>query len=174
MEEGVKIVELKPDEWARYKALRLEALQDTPSAFGTAYREAAADPDSSWIERLQKSEKRDKSWLLFAEAEGQLVGMVGAYVDKLENTRHRAHIIAVYVTPRMREKGIARALGEALMREIAKDPQIIALDLDVTAGNTAAEELYKKLGFKEVGYKEKEMCIDGTYVDTRIMTKFIR
>ena len=130
------------------------------------YRAAELSRYSFW--------NKERQWLRFAEHEGELIGVVGAYVDDAENTRHRAQIVAVYIQPHMRAKGIARALVEQLIEDIHIDPTILALDLDVTAGNTAAEKLYASLGFKEIGYIEKEMCVDGVYYDNRIMTKFIR
>ncbi len=174
MEEGVTIIKLPSEEWRRYKELRLEALQDSPTSFGTSYVEAAADPDGTWEEILEKVQSSDGQWLRFAEANQKLIGMVGAYKERSNKTRHRANIIAVYVSPSMRGKGIARRLAETLIQDIGADPEIIAIDLDVTAGNHAAERLYTSLGFKEIGYKEKEMYIDGVYYDTRMMTKFIR
>lgn len=35
----IKITQLPPDSWKSYKDIRLEALQDTPLAFGSLYEE---------------------------------------------------------------------------------------------------------------------------------------
>ena len=43
------------DDWPQLRAIRLEALVDTPGAYSTTYDEAVAFPDSLWIERTEAS-----------------------------------------------------------------------------------------------------------------------
>jgi hypothetical protein len=41
----VRVIELPPDRWREYRALRLAALRSDPIAFGSTYEESIAYPD---------------------------------------------------------------------------------------------------------------------------------
>lgn len=43
------------DDWPQLRAIRLEALRDTPSAYATTYDETIAFPDSLWFEHTKAS-----------------------------------------------------------------------------------------------------------------------
>ena len=45
----------KPQEWRELRALWMEAVQDTPTAFGTTYVDAAALADDVWRQRAAEN-----------------------------------------------------------------------------------------------------------------------
>ncbi len=62
----ITIVDLPASRWPEFRLLRLEALQDSPQAFGSSYQYEVSLPDDHWIGRLRESEER-RAVSLFAE-----------------------------------------------------------------------------------------------------------
>jgi GNAT superfamily N-acetyltransferase len=113
--DRIKIVTLKPEEWQEYRDLRLRALKEDPQAYGSTYEENAKHPDEYWRKRLEDTLNTNTQWLVFAKLDDVLVGMVGAFAEKEPDN---AHVIAVYVTPEARGKGISKLLMQELLAKI--------------------------------------------------------
>ena len=162
---NLKITRLSPEEWAAYRALRLEALQSEPQAFHSTFSEYASRPSSYWRERLADSAESKNSWLLFARGDnGALLGMVGAVVEGTG-----ADVISMYVTSEARGQGIGRALLTALLDEL-KSRGVKKATLQVNRIQEAAVRLYRRCGFSAV--KEIEFCPgDGRRDNDYIMEK---
>jgi ribosomal-protein-alanine N-acetyltransferase len=64
-----------------------------------------------------------------------------------------AEILSIGVLPAVQRHGAGRAIMEALIRSL-KRAEITRLFLDVAADNEAANALYAKLGFKEIGRRK--------------------
>ena len=75
-------------------------------------------PEERWRQRLIDAEQ-DKSWLVFAERDGALIGMSGAYQWPEDRAANRAMIIAVFVDESARGLGIGEMLMQAVMDEMA-------------------------------------------------------
>lgn len=144
---NIEIVTLQPSEWRAYRDLRLMALQKEPQAFLTKYADANNDTDQEWESRLQ-SVTDGTSWIYFARAEDQLVGMIGAYQSEQDEINHSAEVIAVFVKPEWRGKKIARKLTERLLARL-QEYGIKRAHLSVSAEQPSAVVLYQKLGFEE-------------------------
>ena len=72
------ITRLPVERWRKYRELRLRALKTDPQAFGQSWEEAVKHPEERWRERLIDA-AQGKSWLVFAERDGELIGMSGAF-----------------------------------------------------------------------------------------------
>lgn len=64
-----------------------------------------------------------------------------------------AEILSIGVTPILQRNGAGLATMEALIRSL-KRAEITRLFLEVAADNAAAQALYGKLGFKEIGRRK--------------------
>jgi len=64
------------------------------------------------------------------------------------------HIANIAVESNYRRKGIAKGLLKELLRS-AKENNISGITLEVNSNNAAAENLYKKMGFKTMGIRKK-------------------
>ena len=65
-----------PDDWSGLRAIRLEALADTPDAYGSTYEENVRWRDAQW-----KNAATNRLYYL-AERDGRVVGMVsGGFND---------------------------------------------------------------------------------------------
>ena len=100
------ITRLPVERWPEYRELRLRALETDPQAFGQSWEEATNYPDDRWRQRLIDAEA-GKGWLVFAEREGRLIGMSGAYQWPEDVEANRAMVIAVFVEPEARGRGSA-------------------------------------------------------------------
>lgn len=170
----VTISKLNIDEWSKYKKLRLEALKNEPSSFGSSYEDSLKLPDDTWKEQLQKSRDENSSVMFFAKDGDRLVGMIGAFWQSKEKTKHIGNIFGVYVDSKYRGKGIGKLLMEAILNKLDNMPQIEKIKLGVVTQQTPALKLYEKYGFKSIGKCVKELKVEGRYCDEYLMERFIR
>jgi len=140
----INIITLQPLEWEKYRAIRLCALKEEPQAFASTYEENLHKPSEMWAERLTQALEGKNQWLYFAEQNGNLVGMAGAFMRENESI---PEVIAVYVTREARGQGVAKKLMMTLISAIKENSLIHILHLEVNTKQTAAIELYKKCGF---------------------------
>jgi ribosomal protein S18 acetylase RimI-like enzyme len=145
---AVEIINLAPDDWQAYRQLRLEALQESPLAFGSTYQEQLAKPDAYWQSRLQDAADGEKSWLRFARAGTRLVGLLGAFRGRHEDhtVSDEATVIAVYVSPDWRGRGVSILLMQSILDALRENGFRLA-HLGVNGQQTAAVNLYLRFGF---------------------------
>jgi len=131
-----------PTELDRLHALRLEALSESPMAFGSTYAsEVARTPASrlSWVtEGVAVIAEDDDGW--HGLATGTVVNGV-------------VHVFAMWVRPQRRREGIARALLDAVLVWGAEQGASSAR-LGVVDDNAGAAELYRIEGFAPTGERE--------------------
>lgn len=125
------------------RSVRLRALADAPTAFGTTLAEARELTDDRWRERARGSAT---SRLFLARLGEQAVGMAGIF-DEGDGS---AQVISVWVAAEHRGRGVARALTAAAV-DFAAAAGIARIRLWVTDGNAAARGLYEHLGFSPTG-----------------------
>ena len=165
----MEIVKLKPEEWEKFRELRLEALREDSESFGASYEEAVKYSDDDWKQRLVNPNDN----IIIASDGGLAIGMVGAYQEKGEKLKHAAYIWGVYLGKNYRGQGIGEKLMKKLLEEIAKNEEIEKITLNVNVGQLPAIRLYKKFGFKVVGTMHKEMKVNGKYIDDYVMEKML-
>ncbi|MAS38173.1 MAG: hypothetical protein CL610_29520 [Anaerolineaceae bacterium] len=167
---GYDIVQLTADDWQAYKAIRLEALRNAPQAFGSTYADNMKHPDSFWRGRLEEAAAGERSWLLFARHEDQLVGLIGAFND---DDPTAVQIISMYITPAFRGQGVASALMSAILNILQQQARFQVARLTVNAEQTAAVRLYERLGF-EIEKTEWLPAGDSQFHDIHTMAKALR
>lgn len=163
------ILTLPVERWREYRALRLSALADAPQAFGASFAVEAARPDEHWRDRLQ-AVLDGRSLLLFAESDGQLVGMLGAFWDDAAQAEGVANVIAVFVAPRWRGRGISTLLLDALLERLRQFSGLHTAELDVTVEQHAAVALYQHAGFEIIATRPSVMG-DGVERDGYLMRR---
>ena len=129
-------------DWRALRELRLEALLDTPDAYGSTYDESRRRSRAQW-----KEMSRDFNYFV-AQRDGDFVGMAsGGRHDTYPDT---AWLFGMYVTPEERGTGIASALVGCVERW-ARDSGFDALFLHVGVGVPRARAFYRRAGFVETG-----------------------
>ena len=94
--------------------------------------------------------------------EDTMVGCVGLDREQRIKAHHKATIIGMYVAPEYARRGVARALLEALLAH-ARSTDLSLLVLTVTQGNTAAETLYRDVGFQSYGVEPNAIKVGAQY-----------
>lgn len=105
-----------------------------------------------WSKRafeMEVSGRNEYAYYLVARCGNQVVGYLGAWFIVNE-----AHITNIAVKPSARRKGIAQQLMEFFFNQ-ARLRKIDAVTLEVRVSNHSAQELYRKLGFKDMGVRPK-------------------
>ncbi|MGG5821523.1 GNAT family N-acetyltransferase [Falsiroseomonas sp. HW251] len=103
----------------------------------------------AYWKRVSSDVALGKAVLLVAWLEGELVGTVQLGLDMPENAPHRTEVSKLLVDPRVARQGV----GAALMRRVEQAARGIGrrlLVLDTRRGS-AAEALYRELGWTELG-----------------------
>lgn len=70
---------VRADEGPVLKTVRLAALADAPSAFGSSYAAEVDQPDDHWTSRAELGAAGERSVTFFAVVDGSVVGLVAAY-----------------------------------------------------------------------------------------------
>ena len=102
-----------------------------------------------WSEKSIASELENPlSLWLVAEENGQVLGYVGS-----QTVLDESDMMNVAVDPGFRRQGIARALIETLIAELAKMGSR-CLRLEVRVSNESARALYARMGFRQLGLRK--------------------
>ena len=152
---------MRADEWERYRAVRLAALLDAPSAFGSSYGAEADRPDAEWMARADSGARGDERATFFAiddeSGDEVVVGLVGGYVE----VDGSVDLVSMWTSPAARRQSVGRLLVRAVVEWAGDRP----LSLWVTRGNDAAHGLYTAMGFVESGEHQplpSDPCKDET------------
>ncbi|HSY70505.1 MAG TPA: GNAT family N-acetyltransferase [Edaphobacter sp.] len=141
---------ITPQNASIFKATRLRALQDTPTAFGATYAKESLLTEADWVERAARW-NGERLILYLAMKAGDSVGIAGSYLDQEDATR--AHLISMWTDPTCRQQGIGRLLVNEII-EWAHRRSALTLQLMVTSCNDSAIAFYKRLGFVLTGRTE--------------------
>ena len=150
----VRVDAAGPDDWAAWRALRLEALRDTPIGFVQTVEQALSMDEAAWRRRLAEVPCN-----VLVRRGGRPVAMAsGACFDDTP------FLMAVYVTPDARGCGLLGRLVEAVAAW-AGGP----LALEVHQDNARAITAYGRLGF--VGTGERRPYPLGPDRDELVMVR---
>jgi ribosomal protein S18 acetylase RimI-like enzyme len=133
-----------------FKSVRLQALKDSPLAFGSTYARESQLSDADWSRRAGEwTSPRAVGYL--ATYAGEACGICAAFLA--EDDPRVAHLVSMWVAPQFRRSGLGRTLVEAI-QSWAKTKGAQSVRLTVTHCNAAAIQFYKRLGFRMTGKTE--------------------
>lgn len=146
----ITIRSITPQGAMLFKSVRLRALQDTPSAFGSTYTKESQLSDAEWLNRAISW--NGQSRIMFLAMDGtEACGIAGCYVDPDDATR--AQLISMWTSPTHRQRGIGRLLVSEVLAWTRKR-KVGTLLLMVTSNNETAMRFYERLGFARTGHTE--------------------
>ncbi|MEU0008322.1 GNAT family N-acetyltransferase [Streptomyces sp. NPDC006314] len=142
---------LTPDDWVRWRELRLVALADAPYAFASALADWQGDGDREerWRARLSIPD----SYHVLAELGGRPVGMVSGVLEPRDGA---VDLISLWVAEEARGQGVGDHLVRAVVHwAVRRGAEVVRLA--VTPGNVHAVALYRRHGFGDTGQLGDQM-----------------
>jgi GNAT superfamily N-acetyltransferase len=130
------------------REIRLRSLLDTPTAYGSTYERESALVETDWRGRLART---DAATFVCQRDDGVAIGLVTGMID--ESSAIVAWLMAMWVDPKLRRKGVARLLIDEVITW-SRVQNCTTLRLHVTEGNARAERVYKRHGFRRTGSSE--------------------
>ena len=133
------------DDWEELRKLRLRALADAPDAFSSTLEQEAAYPAEVW---QRWAEGGPASADFIAREGGTSIGMAAIFVES--SVPGRMQLVAMWVDPHYRRRGVALALiDQALRWALYRHAHEVILW--VADHNSAAGRLYERIGFRPSG-----------------------
>ncbi|HEY4358011.1 MAG TPA: GNAT family N-acetyltransferase [Acidobacteriaceae bacterium] len=145
-----EIIRIAPANVSLYRQVRLQALQDSPSAFGNTHARESKLTESDWLGRAANLDGSSRIGFMAID-DGQPCGLVACFRD--EQDASRAQVISMWVVPAQRGTGLSWALLEAI-RTWSKSCGTQTLQLMVTSNNDPAIRFYERYGFAKTGRTE--------------------
>jgi len=141
----VPVVErLHPGDEQRLRAVRLRALAEDPDAFYRTLADDEPQPPQFWTRWLTAPGQV----VLVARLGDRDVGLAALVPDR--RAPDERAVVAFWVDPAVRGRGVARALLVELVSRAELDG-VPAVSLEVADSNAAAITLYADLGFEPTG-----------------------
>jgi ribosomal protein S18 acetylase RimI-like enzyme len=127
---------------SRFRAIRISALRDAPTAFGTTFEEAAAWAPEVWTKLLSEI------IVFVAVTDGDDVGLVRCASDR--DVESAARLGSLWVAPKARGTGVAGSLVDAVVGW-ARSRGFAELLLEVSDDNRSSIAFYSRRGFEPNG-----------------------
>lgn len=171
-----RIRRFEAGEWKRYRDLRLEMLEDAPTAYVESLDAAREQTDGQWQERAALMAAADCVSLVAGDAAepadsphsastppagedpagGRLRALMRV-VPKVPQDPERprqALLLSVYVAPELRGSGLADAMLLQAIGGARDELGAGMLELGVHEANGRAQAFYSRHGFKDTGRRE--------------------
>lgn len=132
---------MSADDWELVRDVRLRALEDAPSAFGSRLQDERHRSEHHWREWIQRA----NAATLLAFDDGAAVGIVRTAIA--EDDPDRAELLSMWVAPERRATGVGDALVDAV-KDWCRARGVRTIELWVTETNEPARLLYQRHGFE--------------------------
>ena len=146
----ISVRRVRAEEWQALRELRLHALAGAPRAFSTTLAEASARSDDQWRDLAARGATSERWATFVADDDGRLVGMA---TGALEEGARAADLMQMWVDPSARRRHLGRRLVEAVLAWALERAD--ELRLHVVLGEEPAIALYRSLGFRDTGHRER-------------------
>jgi GNAT superfamily N-acetyltransferase len=165
---NLEIRQIRAGEGLRLRTLRLHALADAPTAFGSTLAREAAFPESVWHERAAGGAGGGDRITLVAEQDGRWVGLVTGLAEDPEDPKQSGPVLGgMFVDGTERRHGVGAMLVEGVAAW-ARARGAARLSLWVTSSNESAIALYRKCGFRPTG-ETKPLAHTPTLAELRMV-----
>ncbi len=145
---GVVVCRVRPGDASVLKEVRLAALLDTPSAFGSTYADEVTRTEEHWMHRALLASAGRDSTVFLAWMHGRAVGIVGGY--RSDPSTDAVELVSMWTAPDARRTGVGALLVQAVI-DWATENGSSTVALWVTRGNAPAQALYESVGFRATG-----------------------
>ncbi len=156
---------IRADEAAALRSLRLEALSNHLTTFGSAPEEIDS---MNWSEQTATGDGAGHQAIFVVEREGELVAMAGVLGSTRVKMKHATFIWGVYVNPKYRGDRLAEALVNACV-EWARAKGVSIVRLTVVVDNHKAIACYERCGFEITGREVASIRWENADYDEYLM-----
>jgi GNAT superfamily N-acetyltransferase len=158
----VLVRETVMDDWQALRDIRLEALRDAPTAFGSTYEQETLRAEAHWCDRIAYG----GTFLAFMPevSATEPAGLIGGYHEDPVTVE----LVSMYVRPRARGRGVGEALVATVINWASKR-NAASVRLWVTETNAPARALYERCGFALTG--ERQPVPSHPSIDEVAMTR---
>ncbi|KGS35610.1 GNAT family N-acetyltransferase [Burkholderia pseudomallei] len=163
---------LEPADAAAFSALRLVAIDTSPSAIWPTRAEEAGRSMREVEARLRASGTQAVFGALTDDR--GLIGIAGVRREALVQLAHKAVLWGVFVAPAHRGNGLARRLIDAALTHASRDWGVEQVNLCVNTENEPAKALYASLGFETFGVERRAMRVGDRFYDEQHMVRVRR
>ena len=146
----IQVRRIRDDEWRDLRALRLRALAQAPTAFGSTLAVEQAHSDEVWQERALGAAAGCDRATFVAERDGVWTGTVTGLANRFTTANGIPLLVAMFVVASERRRGI----GGALVDTVSSWARICGADriaLWVASDNASAAALYERCEFRNTG-----------------------
>ncbi len=148
---SLEVRRIRADEGLRLRTLRLHALADAPTAFGSTLAREEAFPEHVWHERAAGGAAAVDRVTFIAEQDGRWVGLATGLADDPDGSEKSGPmLVGMFVDGAERRRGVGLALVEDVAAW-ARTREAASLFLWVTSSNEPAIALYRRCGFRPTG-----------------------
>ena len=149
-EPRVAIRRIRADEGLRLRTIRLRALAEAPTAFGSTLAREEAFVESVWHERASGGAAGADRATFIAEEADRWVGLATGVAHHQEGPEHSPMLIGMFVDSTQRGRGV----GAGLVNTVTEWARTLAAEhlyLWATSTNRPAIALYERCGFTPTG-----------------------
>jgi L-amino acid N-acyltransferase YncA len=145
---------------------------DDYPAVATVFAEGIATGRATFETKVPSWEQWDAAHLpdhrFVAELDGEVAGWAAVVPYSRRSVYRGVGEESVYVAERARGRSVGRALLEAVI-ESARVGDLWTLQAGIFQDNVASLELHRRLGFREVGVRERIGQLDGVWRDVVLL-----
>jgi GNAT superfamily N-acetyltransferase len=155
-----EIRRIRAGEWLEMRSLRLHALADAPTAYGSTLAQEQSYSDEIWRERSRGTASGCERATFIAERDGKWLGMVTGLANQQGQMSQSTLLVAMFVATSVRCKGIGVSLVDALT-SWARDCGANQIALWVASDNKPAVSLYQRCGYRFTGVSKPHAHAPG-------------
>jgi GNAT superfamily N-acetyltransferase len=151
MRADATIRRLRSDDAASFKAIRLEALKANAELLRSTF-EFEDKLDVAWF-----AGRLEDTHVLGAFRDGELVGIVGFFIQQGQPNAHKGRLFGMYVRPSSRNVGLGRLLLNAVLQVARENVELI--QLSVVKENQTCSTALRERGFFRIWRGEKSLKV---------------
>lgn len=159
MANNFEVRKMLDTDWSRVKEIYLEGI-----ATGHATFQTEAPSFEEW------TASHDSTCKMVAVKDGIIVGWIAISPVSSRSVYKGVGEISIYITTQVKNKGIGTVLFSKQIEESEKQGYW-TLQSSIFKENKASLNLHKKLGFREIGYREKIAQHHGVWRDVILLER---
>lgn len=126
-----------------------------------------------WQSVLYRPESVPDHLIAVVERDGQFAGAGNLFPGRANTLCRHVADLGLFILPPFRRQGAGKQLL-GWMLAWAVQAGLEKITLGVFASNRPAIELYSRFGFVEEGRQQRQMKVDGKYLDLLLMALFLK